>query len=500
MSTIPDQHRIRRKKLEDLKAAGADPFVWERYPRTHRTATIVDRPDHHMDTVVSVGGRITAIRMMGRAGFLDVSDETGSIQVYLRKDEVGDEVYAAVRTFDLSDIIGVTGPVIRTDSGETSIRAKECVLLAKALRPLPLGKEYEGKRTRTLTNPDLRQRLRYVDFAVHPEARDYLVRRAAMVRAIREFLDNRGYTEVETPVLQAIAGGAAARPFTTHHHALDADLKLRISLELPLKRLIVGGFPKVYELGRVFRNEGADRRHNPEFTLLELYEAFSNLEDIMDLVEAMYVVACTAVTGSTSFWANIRDDRIEIDVAKRPWRRLPMLDGLREYGSIGPDDLRDLDRARDTCRRFDIDPEAETSVGGMIEKLHERIVQPKLIEPTFITDFPVETSPLAKKKPGNPELTRRFEVYMATQELGNAFSEINDPIDQRARFEDQVSLRDRGDAEAHPMDEDFLTALEYGMPPTGGLGVGIDRLAMVLTGASDISDVITFPAVRQLGR
>lgn len=505
MSEDFEQRRIRLAKLEELRRRGRDPFLIERYPRSHVAADIVARVDELMDETVSVAGRVTALRAMGKACFLDVTDETGRIQVYVRRDDVGDEAYADIRDLDLGDIVGVSGFVFRTRTGEISIHARECVLLAKCLRPLPFGKAYDGRRKGDITDPELRRRLRYVDFIVHPEARALIEKRALMTRAIRNFLDSRGFLEVETPVLQEVAGGAAARPFVTHHNAYDKDYKLRISLELPLKRLIVGGFPRVYEIGRVFRNESISSRHNPEFTLLELYEAYANLEDIMELVEEMYVAACVAVNGCPTFTTTVEEAggvrKVDVDVAQRPWRRLSMLDALKEYAGVSRDELRDLDSARSVCERLDpghrhIKPELETSVGGIMEKLLETYVQPHLVEPTFITDYPLETSPLAKKHPDDPTLTRRFEVYMACQELGNAFSELNDPVDQRERFEDQARRLAAGDEEAHPLDEDFLRALECGMPPTGGLGVGIDRLIMVLTDAPSIREVLAFPLLR----
>ncbi len=501
MSEESEQRQVRLAKLESLRARGADPFQIERYPRSHVVADIIAHEEDLRDSTVTAAGRVTSVRLMGKASFLDLTDETGRIQIYVRRNELGDEQYERVTDLDIGDIVGVTGIVFRTRTGELTIHASECILLAKCLRPLPLGKEHDGIRHAALSDVELRHRQRYLDFIVHPEARELIVKRSRMVREIRSFLDARGYVEVETPVLQSVAGGAAARPFVTHHNALDLDLKLRISLELPLKRMIVGGFPRVYEIGRVFRNEGISPRHNPEFTLLELYEAYSNLEDIMELVEEMYIAACMAVTGSSRFVAMPQDGRhgdgpVEVDLARRPWRRLSMLDGLAQYAGVTRDDLSTLDAAKAVCVRLDVDTEKDTSVGGIIEKIHEKYVQPHLMEPTFITDFPLETSPLAKRRPDDPTLTRRFEVYMAGQELGNAFSEINDPLDQRSRFEDQVRRRVAGDEEAHPMDEDFIRALEYGMPPTGGLGVGIDRLIMVLTGSPSIREVIAFPLLR----
>jgi len=505
MSEDFEQRRIRLAKLEELKRSGRDPFRIERYPRSHVAAEIVGQVESLLNARVTVAGRLTALRAMGKASFLDVTDETGRIQVYVRRDDIGEESYQAVRDFDQGDIVGVAGKVFRTRTGEISIHADECLLLAKCLRPLPFGKSYAGIRRGDISDPELRRRLRYVDFIVHPEARALLAKRAIMIRAIRSFLDARGFLEVETPVLQEVAGGAAARPFITHHNAYDEDLKLRISLELPLKRLIVGGFPRVYEIGRVFRNESFSARHNPEFTLLELYQAYANLDDIMELVEEMYVAVCLAVHGSTSFPVTMREGSHErtvtVDVAQRPWRRLPMLQALQEYAGVERSDLQSLETAKELCARLDpterhIKPDQEISVGGIMEKLLEAYVQPHLIEPTFITDYPIETSPLAKQKPDDPFLTRRFELYIAGQELGNAFSELNDPLDQRERFEAQARLLAAGDEEAHPWDEDFLRALEYGMPPTGGLGVGIDRLAMVLTDAPHIREVIAFPLLR----
>ncbi|MBM3492949.1 MAG: lysine--tRNA ligase [Armatimonadetes bacterium] len=495
-----DQSIVRREKLERLRARGEDPFLTERYNRTHTALGIVSDPAGMADCGVHIAGRVTATRPMGKACFADVTDETGRIQIYARRDELGDPAYALVQDLDLGDIVGVSGKVFTTRTGETSIHASEVTLLAKCLRPIPLGKDVDGVRHSGLTNVEVRHRQRYLDMIANPGVRDVLQRRSRMITAIRAFLDDQGYVEVETPILQAIAGGASARPFTTHHNALGADFKLRISLELPLKRLIVGGLPKVYEIGRVFRNEGVSTRHNPEFTLLELYEAYTDLDGMMDIVERMYEAACIAVNGSPLFTtcpsADASAGGVEVDLSKRPWRRLSMLDGIEQHASVDRADLADLPSAQRACERLGIDPSRETCVGGIIEKLHERFVQPQLVQPTFVTDFPIETSPLAKSKPGEPGLTRRFEAYMATQELGNAFSEINDPIEQRRRFEDQARQREAGNDEAHPMDEDFLRALEYGMPPTGGLGVGMDRLAMVLMSEPSIREVIAFPLVR----
>ncbi len=494
---------VRLNRLTELQAKGEDPFRLERFERTHTPAQIVDPEGSHWSLpnevreklVIRAAGRITAARSKGKVTFADIRDETGRVQLYIKRDEIGDDSFAGFNELDLSDIVGVQGYPFHTRTGEPSIHVKSVTLLAKALRPVPFGKiDEEGKVHGALTDREERYRRRYLDLLVNPLARAVLTKRCKVVTAMRRFLDGEGFLEVETPVLQLIAGGAAAKPFTTHHNALDHEFKLRISLELYLKRLIVGGYDRVYEIGRVFRNEGISTRHNPEFTLMELYQAFADLDDIMELVEAMYVSICNEVNGAPTIEYNGRT----VDLSARPWRRLPMLQGIHEYAGITPDEFATLEQAKEGCRRIGVtfDLNKEATLGGLIEKLHEQYTQPNLIEPTFITDFPTETSPLAKKRQDNPALTRRFEVYVLTQELGNAFSEINDPIDQRERFEGQVVQREAGDDEAHPMDEDFLLALEYGMPPTGGLGIGIDRLAMILTGAESIRDVILFPLMR----
>jgi lysyl-tRNA synthetase class 2 len=503
-SEHPDHLRsIRLNKLNALKAAGRDPFAIERFDRTHTPAQIADESAPHWSladeereqVLVRTAGRLTAARTKGKVTFADVRDETGRVQLYVRRDDLGDDAFDAFNDLDLSDVIGVEGFPFVTRTGERSVHVKSYTLLAKAIRPVPFGKIDEtGMVHGALTDREERYRRRYLDLLVNGDAREVLTRRCRAVSAMRRFLDGRGFMEVETPVLQTVAGGASARPFLTHHNALDHDFKLRISLELYLKRLIVGGYDRVYEIGRVFRNEGVSTRHSPEFTMMELYQAYANLDDMMELVEAMYISVCTDVNGAPT----IHYAGAQIDLSARPWRRLPMLEGIREYAGIAPEEFATLEQAKAGCRRIGVefDLGRENTLGGLIEKLHEQYTQPYLIEPTFITDFPTETSPLAKKRPDNEALTRRFEVYVATQELGNAFSEINDPIDQRERFEGQLLQREAGDDEAHPMDEDFLTALEYGMPPTGGLGIGMDRFAMILTGADSIRDVILFPLMR----
>ena len=485
-------HRL--EKLAALREAGQDPFAPERYERTHPAQAVRDRYDALEGQTVRVAGRVTALRWMGKAAFLDVLDETGKAQVYMKRDDVGADVFDALRHgLDLGDFLGVEGYVFKTRTEEPSVHAARVEMLAKALRDPPLGKEYTGGHgaANKLSDVEVRYRQRYVDLFVNRDARDVLVKRIQVVRAIREFMDGEGFLEVETPFLQAEAGGAAARPFLTHHNALDVDLHLRISLELYLKRLIVGGLEKVYEIGRVFRNEGLSTRHNPEFTLLELYQAYTNLEGMMDIVERMFRHVCRAVTGGDTLQAGEHT----IDFGQ-PWRRLPMLEGIEQYAGVGRDAFASLDSAKAAMAKLGLDPSKETLVGGIIEKIHEQFTQPRLIQPTFLTDFPLETSPLARKKPDDPALTRRFESYVLAQEVGNAFSEINDPIDQRERFEAQARLKAAGDAEAHPMDEDFVRALEYGMPPTGGFGGGIDRIAMIFTGADSIRDVIFFPLLK----
>ncbi len=492
------QRALRLQKLEARRAEGNDPFAIERYERSHHAAQIADESQFGAleGQTVTLAGRLVAQRIMGKAAFAHLADESGRIQFYTRRDDIGEEAYRRFKELDLGDFVGLRGFVFRTKTGEISVHLQdEPMLLAKALRPPPLGKQDdEGHTYNALADPETRYRQRYLDLLANPDSRDVLTRRAKTVSALRRFLDAQGFLEVETPVLQTVAGGAAARPFPTRHNALKLDVKLRISLELYLKRLIVGGYEKVYEIGRVFRNEGIDTQHNPEFTMMELYQAYVNLEDIMELVEAMYAAVCEAVNGD----AFLPLPGEPIDLSARPWRRLPMLDGIAQYAGIAPDELTTLEMGKAACRRIGVafDLDKETTLGGLIEKLHEVYTQPLLRQPTFITDFPVETSPLAKKRPDNPALTRRFEVYVAGQELGNAFSEINDPLDQRERFEEQLRQRAAGDDEAHPMDEDFLRALEFGMPPTGGLGIGIDRLAMLLTGAESIRDVILFPLMR----
>ncbi len=496
-STAEGVDPVRLQKLEALRAAGRDPFAAERFDVTHHAAQIIADFEDLDTKTVSLAGRITAVRVQGKVAFLDLTDNSGRIQLYVRKDEVGDTLFDDIKHhLDLGDIAGISGFVFRTQRGEISVHVREWTLLAKSLRSLPLGKEYETddgeeKQSGGLKDPEMRYRQRPVDLLVNKTSRERLLGRMKVARAMREFLDSQDYLEVETPVLQTVAGGAAARPFLTHHNALDIELHLRISLELYLKRLIIGGMDKVYEIGRVFRNEGISPRHSPEFTMMEVYAAYANLDDMMNLVEGMYRHICRAVHGSEQFSYGGQD----IDLAPT-FACLPMLEGIQRYAGVQPEELATLEAAHAVLARLGLPTENEPTIGGIVEKLHERFTQPNLVQPTFITDFPTETSPLAKKMPDNPSLTRRFEIYMAGAELGNAFSEINDPQDQRERFTAQSALRLGGDAEAHPMDEDFLRAMEYGMPPTGGFGGGVDRLAIILTDAPSIRDVILFPLLR----
>ena len=483
------EHRL--EKLKALREQDADPFAIERYERTHMAQEVISDFAQLEGKEVSVAGRIVSFRPMGKASFAHIQDPSGRIQLYIKADVVGAETYRLVDALDIGDIVGVRGAVGKTRTGETTVFVSSFQILAKSLRPIPIGKQKGEQEWYGLQDIEQRYRQRYLDLIINPEVRDTMIKRTRIIRAVRDFLDAEGFMEVETPVLQAVAGGAAARPFTTYFNALDHDFHLRISLELYLKRLIIGGFERVYEMGRVFRNEGLSTRHNPEFTMLELYQAYTNLEGMMDLVERLFGFVCRELHGGLTFTFQNRT----IDLTP-PWKRLPLLEGIRQYANVEPDEFRTLDAAKKAGERLGLPMEAENTIGGIVDKIHERFVQPNLIEPTFVTDYPVDVSPLAKKDPDNPSLTRRFEPYIVGQELGNAFSEINDPLDQRERFMQQAKMRAAGDEEAHPMDEDFLRALEYGMPPTGGLGIGIDRMAMVLTDTMSIRDIILFPQLK----
>ena len=523
---VPERELIanRYKKWDTMKEMGKNPFDIERYERNakyvdengvetivepnsaalkafYETLTEVetgevDRKGNPIKKIkgnftAAIAGRVVSIRIMGKAAFITLMDREGKIQLYVRKGDIDEEDFKLVKLLDLGDFVGVSGFIFKTMTGEVSLHAQSFTVLAKSVRPIPFGKEKDGQSWNTMSDTELRYRQRYVDLVTNEESKKIFIMRSKIISAMRRFYESRGYLEVETPLLQSVAGGAAARPFITHHNALDLELHLRISLELYLKRLIVGGLEKVFEIGRVFRNEGMDTRHNPEFTLMESYEAYADLDDVMDLVEDMFKYICEAVHGTTT--CEFQGETLDFG---KKWRRLPMLQGIEEYAGIKPEQFATLESSLKAMESLGIDTEGETMIGGIIEKIHERYVQPKLIQPTFITDFPTENSPLAKKKLDDPSLTRRFEVYIAKQECGNAFSEINDPVDQKERFILQGKQRDAGDDEAHPMDEDYIRALEYGMPPCGGLGVGLDRLTMIMLNQTSIRDVILFPQMK----
>lgn len=476
--------KIKRKKLADLQSAGNDPFTITKYDVSHHGQDIVDGFDDLEGEVVSIAGRIMTKRLMGKAAFIHIQDKEGQIQAYVRKDKIGDEPFAIFKTYDLGDIVGIKGVVFKTQKGEISVKANEITLLSKSLQILP--EKYHG-----LKDTDTRYRQRYLDLIVNPDVKDTFFKRSKIIREIRHYLDDRDYLEVETPVLHTIPGGAAARPFLTHHNALDMDIHIRISLELHLKRLIVGGLERVYEMGRVFRNEGLSIRHNPEFTLLELYEAYTDYHGMMDLTEDLIRTVAKKVLGT----AVVTYDDVEIDLEK-PFERLTMLDAVKKYANIDFADYPDDASARALADEKDVHIEKHFKRGEIINAFFEAFAEEHLVQPTFIMDHPVEISPLAKRKPEDPAYTERFELFITKREFANAFSELNDPIDQRSRFDYQESLREAGDEEANRVDEDFLTALEYGMPPTGGLGIGIDRLVMLLTNSYSIRDVLLFPTMK----
>ena len=478
--------RIRREKLAELRANGKDPFVIRKYDKTHDFKTIRDSFDALEGSDVSVAGRILSRRDMGKANFIDLVDESGKMQIYIKSDDIGADAFAEYRKWDIGDIVGVKGFVFRTRRGEISIHTKEITLLSKSLLPLP--EKWHG-----LKDQDLRYRQRYVDLIVNPEVRDTFVKRSRIIAEIRNYLNERGFLEVETPILHNMAGGANARPFITHHNTLGIDLYLRIALELHLKRLIVGGFERVYELGRVFRNEGMDTRHNPEFTLLELYQAYTDYNGIMELTEDLIRTVARRVLGTET----VTYGGVEIDLSK-PFTRMSMVDAVKQYASVDFGKIQSDDEAKALAKAHHIAYEERHKRGDILNLFFEQYCEDKLIQPTFITNHPVEISPLAKKMPENPAYTERFELFVIGREHANAFSELNDPIDQRARFEAQAALKACGDEEANDVDEDFLTALEYGMPPTGGLGIGIDRLVMLLTGEPSIRDVLLFPTMKPL--
>ena len=480
--------KVRREKLSELQAAGKDPFQITKYDVTAHSQEIKDQFDAMEGTQVSVAGRIMQKRVMGKASFCNVQDLQGNIQSYVARDDIGEESYKEFKKFDIGDLVGIEGKVFKTKTGEISIHASSVTLLSKSLQILP--EKYHG-----LTNTDLRYRQRYTDLIMNEDVRDTFVKRSKIISAIRRYLDGQGFMEVETPMLVSNAGGAAARPFETYYNALDEDVKLRISLELYLKRLIVGGLERVYEIGRVFRNEGLDTRHNPEFTLMELYQAYTDYYGMMDLTENMFRYVAQEVCGTTL----IPYGEVEIDLGK-PFERLTMIDAIKKYAGIDFDQVADTEEAKKLADEKGVHYEARHVRGDIINLFFEEFVEEHLIQPTFVMDHPVEVSPLTKRKPDKPDHVERFELFIYGREMCNAYSELNDPIDQRARFAAQEEAFAAGDEEANHTDEDFLNALEIGMPPTGGIGYGIDRLVMLLTNSQAIRDVILFPTMKTLGK
>ena len=484
---LNEQMQVRLDKMHKIEEKGLKPFGY-RYEFTHRSGDVKENFDAlaEAESEVKLAGRVMAIRGHGKTCFMDMQDKDGRIQVYVRKDVLGEENYALIKMMDIGDTVGVTGTVFRTHMGEVSIKAVALEMLSKSLRPLP--EKWHG-----LKDVETRYRQRYVDLIVNPDVRDTFVKRSQIIRSVRDVLDSHGFLEVETPILNTIAGGAAARPFISYHNALDMQVYMRIAPELYLKRLIVGGMDRVYELGRVFRNEGIDNRHNPEFTSVEIYQAFADYRDMMDLTEEVVVKTAEKVLGTTK----INYEGTEIELAS-PWKRISMIDAVKEYAGKDFTNVTDLEEARAMAKELNVEVEATWGIGKIINACFEEYVEDKLIQPTFITGHPKEISPLAKSNPENPEITDRFEAFIYGREICNGFTELNDPIDQRERFLKQVEERANGDEEANMMDEDFVTALEYGLPPTGGLGIGIDRLVMFLTDSSTIRDVLFFPTMKPL--
>jgi lysine--tRNA ligase len=485
---LNEMEQLRYDKLLRMQDEGRDPFKVEKFDQTHHSKQIKDDFENFEGKEVSVAGRMMSFRSFGKSTFVDVQDKDGKIQCYAKKDELGEELYKAFKEFDIGDIIGVTGVVFKTQKDEISIKMHEVKLLSKSLRILP--EKYHG-----LKDMDLRYRQRYVDLIVNPEVKEAFLTRNKAIKALREFLEEREFIEVETPILNTIAGGATARPFITHHNTLDIDMYLRIANELYLKRLIVGGFEKVYEMGRMFRNEGMDIKHNPEYTAMELYQAYADYEDIMKLTEELVAYMAVAATGSTLI--NYQGKQIDL---KPPWRRLSMTDAIKEYANIDFDEINTDEEAVELARKHKIEIIPEMKRGHVIAGIFEKYCEDELIDPTFITHHPVEISPLSKRNPEDPRITNRFEAFVNTWEIANAFSELNDPIDQRARFMDQLRQRELGDEEAQMLDEDFLNAIEVGLPPTGGLGIGIDRVIMLLTNSASIRDVILFPTMKPISK
>ena len=482
---LTEQEQIRRAKLARYQSEGNDPYAITKYERTHTSRQILEAFDALENQQVSIAGRMMARRIMGKASFVHLMDGEGRIQAYIRREDVGEDVYADFKTMDIGDIIGVVGTVFRTKTGEISIHATKLTLLTKSLRVLP--EKWNG-----LKDQDIRYRQRYVDTIVNPEVKDTFVKRSQIIKALREFLDSKGFLEVDTPVLQTIEIGANSRSFVTHHNALDIPMYLRIETELYLKRLIVGGFEKVYEVGRIFRNEGMDTRHNPEFTTIELYQAYADYRDIMDLVEEMYIYVTQKVCGTLK----LQYQGKEIDMTG-PWTRMTMAEAVKKYSGMDYYDWQSDEQARAACEARGVHVEKNAVKGECLEACFDEFVEPNLVQPTFIMDYPVAISPLAKRKKDEPDMTERFEFFINCMEAGNAFSELNDPIDQRGRFERQAAAK-RAQGGHADIDEDFVAALEYGMPPTGGLGFGVDRLVMLLTDSASIRDVLLFPTMKPL--
>ena len=480
--------KVRRQKLADLQEAGKNPFEVMKYDVTHHSMDIKDNFEELEGQEVAVAGRLMFKRVMGKASFCNVQDLQGRIQAYVARDEIGVEEYKDFKKMDIGDIVGIKGKVFATKTGEKSIHAEEVILLSKSLRPLP--EKFHG-----LTDTDTRYRQRYVDLIMNEESKEVFLKRSKIISKIRSFLDNEGFIEVETPMLVSNAGGAAARPFEAHYNALNEDVKLRISLELYLKRLIVGGLERVYEIGRVFRNEGVDTRHNPEFTLMELYQAYTDYNGMMDLTEKLYRYLAEEVTGSTTITYN----GIEMDLGK-PFERITMVDAVKKYAGVDFNEIHTLEEARAIAKEKHVEFEERHQKGEILNLFFEEYVEEHLIQPTFVMDHPIEISPLTKKKPENPEYVERFEFFMNGWEMANAYSELNDPIDQRERFKAQEEQLAQGNEEANTTDEDFLNALEIGMPPTGGIGFGIDRMVMLLTDSAAIRDVLLFPTMKSLDK
>ena len=480
--------KVKREKLANLQAAGKDPFQITKYDVTHHSTDIKDHFEELEGQVVRVAGRIMSKRIMGKASFCNIQDLPGNIQSYVARDSVGEESYADFKKFDVGDIVGIEGEVFKTKTGEISIHAQVVTLLSKSLQILP--EKYHG-----LTNTDLRYRQRYTDLIMNADVKDTFIKRSKIIKSIRNYLDAQGFMEVETPMLVSNAGGAAARPFNTHYNALDEDVKLRISLELYLKRLIVGGLEKVYEIGRVFRNEGVDTRHNPEFTLMELYQAYTDYYGMMDLTENMFRYLAQEVCGSTT----ITYGPHTIDLGK-PFERMTMIEAVKKYAGVDFDEVADTEAAKALAKERHIEVEPHHEKGDILNLFFEEYVEEHLIQPTFIMDHPVEISPLTKRKPDKPDYVERFELFINTWEMCNAYSELNDPIDQRERFKAQEAALAKGNEEANTTDEDFMNALEIGMPPTGGIGYGIDRLVMLLTDSPAIRDVLLFPTMKSIDK